>query len=684
MPSPSASTAPLHIPNSTVGPCRPAPGPTTPRLGQLWPLAARWRSAALLAIHGAVFAAVYLLSFAVRFDAVPRAAWATALASLPLVIEAKLVAVLATRGHRGWWQDATFADMAHLARTATLASVGTVLAALLAWGEFPIPRTVILIDWAGTLLVLCGARAATRIARDIIGGWAPDPGARRVLVVGADKAGEALAHVMPRRGMKILGFLDPNPDTHGRTLASLPVLGGPENVRAIALRHRAETVFVPTPAVPARVIRGLVAACEGTNVRVQVVPRLDALLSGDLTVQPRDVDIRDLLCREPVRLDTHALGAFLGGRSVLVSGAAGSIGREICRQVLAFGPARLVLLDHSENGLFYFDRELKDRATALGCELIPCVASIADAGRLDAAFAEHRPEVVFHAAAHKHVPMMESNPGEAVKNNVFGTRTLVETALSHEVKAFVMISTDKAVNPTSVMGACKRLAEMVVQSLSGLTTTRLVTVRFGNVLGSTGSVVPIFQEQIRNGGPITVTHPEMTRYFMTIPEAAQLVLQAGAQGEGGEIFVLDMGEPVKVVDLARDMIRLSGMKEGREVEIAITGLRPGEKLFEELYDEAELCLPTSHPQIFRARPRPCDSQQLWRNLDGLSRLVDKPAAEVIDGLMALLPEYKPNPKVPTSGRSARTAAPFPSHHTGAEPTDDGRRMPEGLAMAALG
>jgi FlaA1/EpsC-like NDP-sugar epimerase len=447
-------------------------------------------------------------------------------------------------------------------------------------------------------------------------------------------------HVSSRLRVKAVGFLDDDTRTHGRTLAGLPVLGALGDVKALAARHRARAVLVQSAGLPAAAIRTLVGECGAAGVKVQVVPPFDALISGGLTAQPRDVDLHDLLCRPPIKLDIESVQSFLRGRVVLVTGASGSIGSEICRQVMAYAPARIVVLDHNENGVFYLERELQSLGSAT--VVIPLVASITDSRRLRTAFEQYRPDVVLHAAAHKHVPMMEGNPGEAVKNNVFGTRTLVEEALRWNVQALVMISTDKAVNPTSVMGASKRLAEMVVTSLAGLTTTRLVTVRFGNVLGSTGSVVPIFKEQIRKGGPVTVTHPEMTRFFMTIPEAAQLVLQAGAFGTSGDIFVLDMGDPVKVVDLARDLIRLSGLEEGRDIEVVFTGLRPGEKLFEELYNDAETRLATPHPKIFRARHRATSSHELWNALNRLATIVDGPQRDVIAAIQAVIPEYHPN------------------------------------------
>jgi FlaA1/EpsC-like NDP-sugar epimerase len=415
------------------------------------------------------------------------------------------------------------------------------------------------------------------------------------------------------------------------------VLGTLDEFPTIATRQRIESLLIPTYALPSLKIRSLISTCNDKGIKAQIVPRYEALLSGKLTIGPRDLDIEDLLHRDPVQLDGESIGRLLRGRVILVTGAAGSIGSELCRQALRFHPARLILLDHSENGLFHLSRELLPLAS--DTEVIPLIASITDVPRIRSAFGQFRPDVILHAAAHKHVPLMEDSPGEAIKNNVFGTRTVVDEAVRSGVEAFVMISTDKAVHPTSVMGACKRLAEMYVQSCPEPCTTRLVTVRFGNVLGSNGSVVPLFQEQIRRGEPVTVTHPEMTRYFMTIPEAAQLVLQAGALGRGGEIFVLDMGEPVKILDLATDLIHLSGHSE-EEVEIVFTGLRPGEKLFEELYDPNEIRLRTPHPKIFRAQHRHCDPARLRAQLDGLAALVNSPADEICDALRAIVPEYQ--------------------------------------------
>jgi len=614
----------------------------------------RWRLAALLAIHILCFTATYLLAFLIRFDGeFSVLQWEMALQTLPVVVGVKVLASLIMGSHRGWWRYATFPDLVNIAEAATLGSV-----AIAAFGFFTrtgqaIPRSVILLDWAGMVLLLGGLHAGTRLFREHFYPMIMTRPPKRVLVVGASEAGVALIHELrgqSRSAFKVVGILDPDRSLKGRVLAGVEVLGTLEDVRRHAVLHRAKAVLVPTPSTAARQVRQLVSACSEVGVKVQVVPGLNSLLEGAFNIAPRDVDIQDLLCREPVQIDCRSIVGLLRGRVVLVTGAAGSIGSEICRQALAFRPRRLILLDHSENGLFFLERELGALAPTL--EVIPSIASITDGPRLRDVFARYRPSAVFHAAAHKHVPMMEKHPGEAIKNNVFGTRTLVDEAIRAGVDVFVMISTDKAVNPTSVMGASKRLAEMYVQANSMRSSTRLITVRFGNVLGSNGSVVPVFKEQIRTGGPVTVTHPEITRYFMTIPEAAQLVLQAGVLGAGGEIFVLDMGEPVKVVDLARDLIRLSGLTE-EEVKITFTGLRPGEKLFEELYDAGEVRLPTPHPRIFMAQHRPCPLNPLRALLRRLAALIDGPADEVVDTLRVILPEYAP-------GSAASTPDAFPA------------------------
>lgn len=372
---------------------------------------------------------------------------------------------------------------------------------------------------------------------------------------------------------------------------------------------------------------------------------------------PAPVSLNDLLQRPAVNLDTPELQRFLAGKTILVTGAGGSIGSEICRQIMRFCPQSLILVERAENNLFEIDRELRE--AWLGSEIIPYVADICDETRIRQIFAAHGPQVVLHCAAHKHVPMMERNPGEAVKNNVFGTKVVADAAAQYGADAFVLISTDKAVNPTSVMGAAKRFAELYIQAKNAghpksAAPTRFVAVRFGNVLGSSGSVVPIFQKQIAAGGPVTVTHPDMKRYFMTIPEASQLVLQAGAIGRGGEIFVLDMGEPIRIVDLAQELIRRSGLRVGEDILIEFTGVRPGEKLYEELAGHSEETRPTSHPKIHVWQLPTADARNVERNLRELHTVIDAPRDEVLAALRHAVPEYGSSAPIPASESEAPT------------------------------
>ncbi|WP_406699002.1 nucleoside-diphosphate sugar epimerase/dehydratase [Singulisphaera sp. Ch08] len=602
----------------------------------------------LILFHILAFAGIYLLSYLIRFDGnIPPTAMTLAWKSVTLLVMLKLAVFLVMGSHRGWWQYASFADLIALFEATTFGMIAILVADMVYWTDFQVPRSIIVMDWAGTLLIVGGIRGSTRLFRERYYPMLSTQKTKRVLVVGASESGVALARAIQGQaslGMQVVGFIDADPKLYGRNLAGIKVVGRTEKVALLAARHKAGTVLVQTPTVSIPELRALVADCTSAGLKVQVVPGFHALLDGSLSVHPRDVDIHDLLCRDPVQLDGESIGRLIRGRVVLVTGAAGSIGSEICRQALAFRPERLVMLDHNENGLFFLERELASIAAESDTEIVIRVADIADAQRVRTQFETYRPALVFHAAAHKHVPMMEANPGEAVKNNVFGTRTVADEAVRAGVEAFVMISTDKAVNPTSVMGATKRLAEMYVQSLSSVSATRMVTVRFGNVLGSNGSVIPVFKQQIARGGPVTVTHPAMTRYFMTISEATQLVLQAATLGRGGEIFVLDMGEPVRVHDLARDLIRLSGLHEGRDIEIVFTGLRPGEKLYEELYEEAETRLATPHPKIFSAQHRPCSPDRLKAQFESLGRAAVGASEEVVALLKQLVPGYGTPPR----------------------------------------
>lgn len=478
------------------------------------------------------------------------------------------------------------------------------------------------------------------------------------MLVGAGQAGVMVAKELaarPELNLAPVGFLDDDLLKKGSVIHGIPVLGTTEELSELCAAHGARQVLITMANVPGAAVRRIRALAEQAGIPAKIIPGIYEIVGGRVNLSRiRDVAIEDLLGRDPINLDLDALESFLGGRTVLVTGAGGSIGSEICRQVARFGPRRLLLVEQAENALFEIHRELSAAYPEL--DLVPCIADVCDGDRVHQLFAQHRPNAVFHAAAHKHVPMMEWNPGEAVKNNVGGSKIVADASHRFGCDAFVMISTDKAVNPTSIMGATKRAAELYVQTLAAQSTTRFVTVRFGNVLGSNGSVVPIFREQIAAGGPVTVTHPEMRRYFMTIPEACQLVLQAGSMGKGGEIFILDMGEPVRIVDLARDLIALSGLRVGEDIEIVFTGTRPGEKLFEELATDAEHADKTSHPKIFVGKMPSLEVTAIRQHIEGLLQHAGDDPEALRLRLAALVPEYTgaspgpAEPQAPPAGR----------------------------------
>jgi len=438
----------------------------------------------------------------------------------------------------------------------------------------------------------------------------------------------------------LCGFLDDDPYLHGMKVAGLPVLGGTADLHRVIAQHGIGQLIITIASASEETLQRIMLLCKATGLPTKIVPTVHEMTEGRLNLaRLREVSIDDLLRREPVRLDLTEVERAVAGRTVLITGAGGSIGSELCRTLARLRPGKLVMIDQAENNLFHAHWSLAELFPKL--RIVPQIADVCDAGRMDALLSEHRPSFIFHAAAHKHVPMMELNPGEAVKNNVLGTRTVADLAAVHGVSWFVMISTDKAVNPTSVMGVSKRVAELYVQAKARHNhATHFMTVRFGNVLGSSGSVIPIFQRQIAAGGPVTVTHPEMQRYFMTIPEACQLVLKAAAIGKGGELFILDMGEPVKIVDMARELIRLSGLTPERDVKIHFTGLRPGEKLFEELTLDEETVDKTAQPRIFVGKVQGPDLSTVSRQIDELGVLADGPDAALIRAkLKEIVPEY---------------------------------------------
>jgi FlaA1/EpsC-like NDP-sugar epimerase len=543
--------------------------------------------------------------------------------------------------YRGIWRYASMADLRRIFLAVVLAAMAIPLVLWMFRVHAVVPRSVLIIDPVLLLLAMGGGRFVYRLWKEqgLFGDIKLH--GEPVLVLGAGEAGVGLSKDLARsRDWHLVGFLDDDADKQGRTLNGFRVLGKLDSLTHWASRFGVSQAIIAMPSATYQERKHAIELANQNGIKALTVPAFDDLLSGRVSVsQLRAVELDDLLGRDPAQLDNAGLHQQLANKIVLVTGGGGSIGSELCRQIALFGPKKLLLYDASELALYNIEQELGARFPQL--DIAYLAGDVRDEARLEQVFAEYKPNVVFHAAAYKHVPLMErDNAWQAVRNNVLGTWRVASCAQRHGVYKFVLISTDKAVNPTNVMGTTKRLAEMVCQGLQQPEGTRFVIVRFGNVLGSNGSVVPKFREQIAKGGPITVTHPEITRYFMSIPEAAQLVMQAGYMGQRGEIFVLDMGEPVKIVDLAKDMIRLSGLNED-EIRIEYTGLRPGEKLYEEVLADSEHTLPTPHPKLRIARARQVAEAELQAILEWVSADTANSDEAVREHLRHWVPEYTP-------------------------------------------
>lgn len=487
------------------------------------------------------------------------------------------------------------------------------------------PRSVLVIDFVLSLLAVGGFRLILRVISESksMSGRAIASVARRALIIGAGDAGALVAREMqknPQLNLQPIGFLDDNPEKQKQQIYNIPIIGKISDIARILDHQKIQEVIIAIPSAKGEVIRVVADACRKKNIPFRTMPGLYELLGGKVSINRlREVNIEDLLRRQPTRTNDEKIGAAFGNKIVLVTGAGGSIGRELCRQVARWNPIHLLLLGHGENSIYESLLELKESYPEL--QVTPLIADIRDKPRLQLLFEKYKPNVIFHAAAHKHVPLMEFNIEEAITNNVMGTKHLVDVALKTNVDRLVMISTDKAILPANVMGATKRLAEMIVLDAARQSGKAFSVVRFGNVLGSRGSVVPLFKHQIAHGGPVTVTHPDMQRYFMTIPEAVYLVLQAASMGTGGEAFILNMGEQVRILDLAEDLIRLSGLEPGKDVEITFTGIRPGEKLREDLWDDGHIFKPTTHPEIFQLNEQALpESKKLRSQLDAIIQL----------------------------------------------------------------
>ena len=587
------------------------------------------------------------LAFLLRFDFVIPDEYIPHLPYWALTVLGKLILLAAFGQFSGLLSYFSIPDFKRIFYAMALAACGLLAIRLfIQLKSFTPPRGVILTDLVLSVGALTVLRLVFRRIREATGDGDGHSRQRQVAIVGAGDTGARLAlELVSKRGLGMLpvAFFDDDERKVGSSIHGVPVLGAPERLRFEKERLAFDKLIIAMPSAASLRVGEIVRLAQAAGIRAETVPSMAQLASGRFRVsQLREVEIEDLLGRDVVKLDTENIRNLIADRVVMVTGAGGSIGSELCRQIAAFTPERLLLVDQSEVQLFPIEQELIELGH--GPMVLPLVADILDQERMRQLFGRYRPQVVFHAAAHKHVPMMEAQPGEALKNNSVGTAGLADVALEFGVDRFVMISTDKAINPTSVMGASKRLAEIYVQSLHAANPdrTKFMAVRFGNVLGSSGSVVPIFKKQIAAGGPVKVTHPEVTRYFMTIPEAVGLVLQSAVLGDGGEIFVLDMGQPVKIVDLARQLIELSGLRPEVDIEIQFTGLRPGEKMFEEIALANENHTPTAHPKVMRFVAQPLPYAEARRIMDTFrERAVAGDAAELKQLLKQAVPEYRP-------------------------------------------
>ena len=622
----------------------------------------RKRTLLILGVDVILVVGAWYLSYLVRFDFdIPERHWVTFKKVLPIMLLVKVANFYFFDLYRGMWRYTSVSDLLNIIKAATVSSLIVISGILLGTRFEGYARSVFIIDWCFTVIFIAGYRLGIRLAFDLLKEDKPFRSAAKafllplhskradsvnLLIIGAGDCGEKIYREIRDNTLlryNVVGFLDDDIAKRGMKIHAIPVVGQIEDIQDITKKLSAHEALIAIPSASSQQMRRIVNLCKDSGIEFKTIPGMGELINGKVTVNSiRQVDYRDLLGRESVKLDEARIGAYLEGRSVVVTGAGGSIGSELCRQVCKFRPKSIVLYERAETPLYELELELKEGFPEV--EIIAQLADVRDRNQLEKAFEAARPQAVFHAAAYKHVPMLELQPWKAVKNNIQGTRNLIDMSNKLEVERFVFVSTDKAVRPVNVMGACKRAAEMLVQGQNGcnVTKTSYMIVRFGNVVGSVGSVVPFFKKQIERGGPVTVTHPEVTRYFMTIPEACQLILQAGSMGEGGEIFILEMGTPIKIGDMARDLIHLSGFEPDVDIKIKYIGLRPGEKLFEELITEGEGVIPTSHEKIMVLKGRECNLDVLNGKIDELVHLAREQDGEKIKKkLQDIVPEYKP-------------------------------------------
>ena len=611
----------------------------------------------IFALDVCLLVAAYFLSYAIRFEGqIPVRYWNNFESTLPYIVCFKLFTFFMFGLYKGMWRYTSLADLVSLLKAILTSSFGIMLGVFFMFRSQGFARSVFIIDGMLTFIFIGGIRVGIRFIL-----WEKERSLRflfynpfsskemrrfdkRLVIIGAGDAGEKMLREIrdnPKMDYDVVGFLDDDPKKKGKSIHGVPVLGSVMRIHDMAYRDEMDEILVAAPSASAKQMRRIIEACEGTGLKTRTTPGIGELIDGKVSFKTiREVSFEDILGRDPIDLDLKSIGDYLKDRVILVTGAGGSIGSELCRQIVQFKPKNLILFDKTENSLFHIEMEFRHRFPDLS--ITPILGNMQHWVFLEKLFLDHKPQVVFHAAAFKHVPIVELNPWEGIFNNIVGTKNIAEASHRFGVERFILVSTDKAVRPSSIMGATKRVAEMATCCYGASNSSRFLAVRFGNVIGSEGSVVHLFKRQIERFGPVTITHREMTRYFMTIPEACKLILQAGALGEGGEIFILDMGTPIKIMDMAKDLIRRSGFKPDVDIEIKEIGLRPGEKLHEELITEGEGIVRTPHEKIFVLRGNHCDQKSLNKSIEELIHFAwEQDTVGIKSKLKEIIPEYQP-------------------------------------------
>jgi FlaA1/EpsC-like NDP-sugar epimerase len=580
----------------------------------------------IITVHLLLVICAYILAFYLRLDfKIDSSSWQIIARTLPIFVCIKMVILGYFGLYSGLWRYASIDDIWRIAKALVLATLCFIPTVVFIHAFVGFPRSIFVLDCILSFCFLAGIRFIVRLLREKFHPVIENK--KNAIIIGAGEAGVMVLRESKsnlKLNIEVVGFIDDDRNKRGLRIQGVRILGGCSDIPAVIDKYAVDEVIIAIPSAKGEVIRGIISNCQRHFVKIRIVPGLQKILSGDLEVKHRDIKPEDLLGRETVSIDEKEISGYLADKVVLVTGAGGSIGSALCRQIVDFNPREVLLFDHNENDVYYLGIDFLTKYPQIKFRII--IGDIKDIGLLKSVFSHCKPQVVFHAAAHKHVPLMEENPVAAVKNNIIGSRNLIYASDHYKVERFILISTDKAVNPTSVMGITKRIAEMVLQSKAKLSKTKFMAVRFGNVLGSNGSVVPLFKKQIEEGGPVTVTHPEVKRYFMSIHEASQLVLQAGAMGKAGEIFILDMGEQIKILDLAKDLITLYGLRPEEDINIKFTGLRPGEKLFEETLLNSEKDKATKADKIYITQSDYFDPRVLRRKIKELEKAVN-----VMDG-----------------------------------------------------